>query len=130
MGALDAELVCVSTDLKQPVSAAPGGDDLASVYFCNQRIYSNRIAHHQPPQLEQVSKARPLRCARFRPSAATEKDEAKFQEWLRSMEAKYRSSRGREYPLTFFVHDKRGLQYVLPQVEVYEFVPVEVQTAE
>jgi hypothetical protein len=119
--ALDAELVCVSTDLQQPVSAT-GGDDLASVYFCNQRIYSRRIAHRLPPQLEQVSKDRPLRCARFRPSVCTEQDEAKFQEWLHSMDAKYRLVARERYPLTFFVHESE-LQCV-DQVEMYEFVPL------
>ncbi len=125
--ALGAELVCVSTDCKQPVSSAPGGDDLASVYFCNQRIYSRRHAQCLPPQFEQVSQDRPLRCARFRPAAATEQDEARFQQWLRSMEAKYRLVAREKYPLTFFVHEHE-LQYI-DQVEMYEFVPVEQRMA-
>jgi 4-amino-4-deoxy-L-arabinose transferase-like glycosyltransferase len=120
--ALDAELACVSTDWKQPVSSA-GGDDLASVYFCNQRIYSRRHAQRLPLQIEQVSKDRPLRCARFRPSAVTEQDEIQFQEWLRSMEAKYRLVAREKYPLTFFVHEHE-LQCI-DQVEMYEFVPFE-----
>ena len=70
--ALDAELVCVSSDCGLPVSSAPGGDDLASVYFCNQRIYSSRLAHRLPPKLDQVAQDHPLRYARFRPSTATE----------------------------------------------------------
>ncbi len=125
--ALDAELVCVSTDCNQPVSSAPGGDELASVYFCNQRIYSRRHAQHLSPQLERVSKDRPLRCARFRPAAATEEDEAKFKDWLRSMEAKYRLVARESYPLTFFVHEHE-LQYI-DQVEMYEFVPVDERVA-
>ena len=120
---LGAELVCVSSDLKQPVSAAPGGDDLASVYFCNQRIYSRRLAQHQPPQLQQLSVEHPLRCARFRPSTVTDQDEARFQDWLRSMEAKYRLVGREKYPLTFFVQE-RTLKCV-DQVEMYEFVPME-----
>ena len=72
-------------------------------------------------------KDRPLRCARFRPAAATEQDEARFQEWLRSMEAKYRLVAREKYPLTFFVHEHE-LQYI-DQVEMYEFVPVEARTA-
>ena len=125
--ALDAELVCVSTDCKEPVSSAPGGDELASVYFCNQRIYSYRHAHRLPPQLDHVSKDRPLRCARFRPAAATEQDDARFKAWLRSMNAKYRLVAREKYPLTFFVHE-RELQYI-DQVEMYEFVPVEERLA-
>ncbi len=126
--ALDAELVCVSTDCKQPVSSVPGGDDLASVYFCNQRIYSNRHARRLPPQLERISKDRPLRCTRFRPAATTEQDEARFEEWLRTMEAKYRLVAREKYPLTFFVRE-RELQYI-DQVELYEFVPIEEHVAD
>jgi len=119
--ALDAELVCLSTDCKEPVSSVPGGDELASVYFCNQRIYSRRHALRRPPQLGQVSQDHPLRCARFRPSDATEEDEARFHQWLSSMEAKYRLVAREKYPLTFFVHEHE-LQFV-DHVEMYEFVP-------
>ena len=125
--ALDAELVCVSNDCGLPVSSAPGGDDLASVYFCNQRIYSSRLAHGLPPKLDQVSKDHPLRYARFRPSAATEQDDASFQAWLLTTEAKYRLVSREKYPLTFFVHEHE-LQYI-DQVEMYEFVPVEQRMA-
>ena len=96
--ALGAELVCVSTDCKQPVSSAPGGDDLASVYFCNQRIYSRRHAQCLPPQFEQVSQDRPLRCARFRPAAATEQDEARFQHGSARWKPSIASSPGRNIP--------------------------------
>jgi hypothetical protein len=126
--ALSAELVCTSTDFKQPLSSTPGGDDLASVYFCNQRIYSSRHARCLPPQLGQVSPDRPLRCARFRPATVTEQDEAGFQEWLGSMQAKYRLVAREKYPLAFFVHEHE-LQYV-DQVELYEFVPVEQVAAD
>ena len=83
--ALDAELVCVSSDCRQPVSAAPGGDDLASVYFCNQRIYSRRHARHLPPQLERVTQDRPLRCAasvpRLRPRRMRPNSRIGFARW-------------------------------------------------
>ena len=69
----------------------------------------------------------PLALARFRPAAATEQDEARFQAWLRSMEAKYRLVAREKYPLTFFVHEHE-LQYI-DQVEMYEFVPVEERLA-
>jgi 4-amino-4-deoxy-L-arabinose transferase-like glycosyltransferase len=126
--ALDAELVCVSTDYHVPAAAALDGDALASVYFCNQQIYSRRHARHLPPQIERVSENRPLRCARFRPATATAQDEATFLEWLHSMEAKYRLVAREKYPLAFFVHEHE-LQYV-DQVELYEFVPVEERLAE
>ena len=126
--ALDAELVCVSSDLKQPVSSAPGGDDLASVYFCNQRIYSRRHARQPAAATRSGLRRRPLRCARFRPSSATDRDEAQFQQWLQSMESKYRLVARERYPLTFFVHE-RELKYV-DQVEMYEFVPIQEHLAE
>ena len=126
--ALNAELLCVSSDCKLPVSEASLGDELAAVYFCNQRIYSRRHARHLPPQLEQVSQDRPLRCARLRHSATTPQDEAQFQDWLRTMEAKYRLVGQEKYPLTFFVHENE-LQYV-DQVELYEFLPSQSRMAE
>ena len=126
--ALDAELVCVSSDWKLPISSVPDGNELASVYFCNQRIYSRRHARCLPPQIEHVSKDHPLRCARFRPKAATERDEAKFQEWLRSMEGKYRLVAREKYPLTFFVHEHE--LKCIDQVEMYEFVPAERSVAD
>jgi hypothetical protein len=126
--AVDAELVCVNTDYQQPICTAPERDDLTSVYFCNQRIYSPRLARRLPPQLDKVSKDRPLRCARFRPAIASGDDEVQFQEWLRGMETKYRLVAREKYPLAFFTHE-RDLQFV-DQVEVYEFVPVAERLAE
>jgi hypothetical protein len=126
--AIDAELVCVTTDLKQPVSSTPGGDDLASIYFCNQRIYSPRHARCLPPKLEQVSRDHPLRCVRFRLAATNSKEEADFQQWLCLMEAQYCLVAREKYPVTFFVHE-RELQYV-DQVEMYEFVPAEERVAD
>ncbi len=118
--AINAELVDVTTDLKFPVSLPPNDDGLASVYFCNQRIYSDRLAKRQAADIEHCSTDKPLRCARFRPSATTDKDDAKFQDWLKAMQSKYQLVAAERYPLTFFVHEKE-LQFV-DRVEVYEFV--------
>ena len=126
--AQDAELLCVSTDCKLPLSVAPNADVLGSVYYCNQRIYSRRHAKGLPPQLEQVSQDRPLRCARLRHSVTTAQDEAQFQDWLRSMEAQYRLVAQENYPLTFFVHENE-LKFV-DQVELYEFVPAGPRVAD
>ena len=47
--AQDAELVCLWTDLHERFYAPPEGDDTGFVYYCNQRIYSPRLAKGEPP---------------------------------------------------------------------------------
>jgi 4-amino-4-deoxy-L-arabinose transferase-like glycosyltransferase len=120
--AWDAELVCLQNDLHRRFYSPPEGDDLASIYFCNQRIYSDRLAKREPPRLDRVSKARPLRCARFRPACTTEADEAEFRQWLKSMESQYQLVSQEAYPISFW---NRGQLYYVDQVEVYGFVPID-----
>ena len=119
--ALDADLICLGADDPRLTPVVAGKDELPAVYFCNQRIYSRPPARCQPPQPDQISKDHPLRRARLRHYKTTAEDEARFQEWLRSMGAKYRLVATERYPLTFFVHESE-LQYI-DQVELYEFVP-------
>ena len=116
--AQDAELVCYVNDMH----GKKVDSDLASIHYCNQRIYSARLANRKPPQLDLVSKNHPLRVVRFRASADSQADEAEFRRWLESQEAKYRFVRRENFPMTFWV--KRKLICV-DQVELYEFVPVE-----
>ncbi len=121
--AQDAELACYVHDMHGKKT----GGDLASVYYCNQRIYLDRLAKRQSPRLDQVSKNHPLRVARFHPAATTEADEAEFRRWLESQEAKYRLVARESFPMTFWVKQERKC---VDQVEVYEFVPVEQQVAD
>ena len=119
-----AELVCLLNDLHQRFCSPPRGasvaDALSSVYYCNQRIYSARLAQGKPAQLDRVSASRPLRCVRFRPSATTDRDEAAFGEWLKTMQSRYRLVAQEKYPVSFWVNDDlKCIDYV----ELYEFVP-------
>ncbi len=120
--AQDAELACYVNDMH----GKKVDSDLASIYYCNQRIYSARLAKRKPLQLDQVSKNHPLRVVRFHASTDSEADEAEFGHWLKSQEAKYGFVRRENFPMTFWV--KRKLICV-DQVELYEFVPVEDHVA-
>ena len=62
----DSELVCLETDWKKDLSPGTYTWGWSSLYLCNQRIYSPRHARGEPPHLERVSAARPLRCVLFR----------------------------------------------------------------
>ena len=121
----DGELVCLKHDFGGRVFyCRPEGDDLASIFYCNQRIYWPRLARGEKPQWKNISKTRPLRCVRFRPSITTPRDEEDFQAWLRAtMTARKLELVGREaYPISFWVGD----EFVcVNEAEVYEFAPRE-----
>ena len=119
-----AELVCLWNDLHQRFYSPPRGagfaDALSSVYYCNQRIYSARLAQGKPAQLDRVSASRPLRCVRFRPSVTTSRDEAAFGQWLKTMKSRYRLVAQERYPMSLWVNnDLKCIDYVV----LYEFVP-------
>jgi hypothetical protein len=118
---LDAELVCLREDMHERFCAPAQDDSLACVYYCNERIYSERIARREPAQLDRVSRARPLRCVRFRPERTSESDEAAFRQWLRSQEANYELVARDTYPLSF--RGRHREIWCVDQVEMYEFVP-------
>jgi hypothetical protein len=121
-----AELVCLRNDLHRQFHPAPRGSDyadaLASVYYCNQRIYSPRLAQGKPAQVDSISASRPLRCVRFHPAATTSGDEAAFGQWLKTMESRYRLAGQEKHPMMLWVNkDLKCVDYV----ELYEFVPNE-----
>ena len=61
-----------------------------------------------------------MHCVRFRPSATTDRDEAAFGEWLKTMQSRYRLVAQEKYPVSFWVNDDlKCIDYV----ELYEFVP-------
>jgi 4-amino-4-deoxy-L-arabinose transferase-like glycosyltransferase len=115
-----AELVCLQNDLHQRFYWPSEGDTLASVYYCNQRIYSARLASGKPAQLDRVSANRPLRCVRFRPFNTTDRDETAFGRWLNTMQSQYRLVAQERYPMSFWVNDELSC---IDYVELYEFVP-------
>jgi len=118
-----AELACYANDM----GGKKRKGNLASIYYCNQRIYSARLAKKEPLQLDRVSKNHPLRVARFHASGEPAADEAEFRRWLESKVAEYQLVGRESFPMTFWV--QRELRTV-DQVELYEFVPVEQRVAE
>lgn len=121
-----AELVCLWNDLHQRFYTLPHGSDfevaLSSVYDCNQRIYSARLAQGKPAQLDRVSANWPLRCVRYRPSFTTARDEAAFGEWLKTMKSRYRLVAQESYPMSLWVNDDLKCR---DHVMLYEFVPID-----
>jgi hypothetical protein len=119
--ALDAEVMCLRNDLGQCFYSPREGDDLASVYYCNQRIYSPRHGRKDPASLERLSPLRPLRCVRFRPASTTSEDEAGFQHWLSDTQSRFRLATMERHPMPF-ISKERQVDY-LDSVEVYDLVP-------
>ncbi len=119
--AQDAEMVCLREDMHERFYSPAQGDSLACVYYCNERIYSERLARRQPAEPDRVSRSRPLRCVRFRPDCTTESDEAAFRQWLRSQQTRYELVARDTYPLSF--RGRHREVWCVDQVEVYEFVP-------
>jgi len=120
--ALDAELVCLKTDLAEEFYPwHPLGDDSA-MYLCNQRIYSQRHARHEPPCLDRTSASRPLRCVRFW-STRHQQDDAAWEQWLAQMHRRYALSGRERYP--FPIRTRDGRVAYTQVVEVYEFVPAD-----
>ena len=116
----DGELVCMKTDLDETFSQETFDSGHSSVFLCNQRIYFDRIAAGLPPQLDRVSRDRPLRCAQFR-SPQFDFDEDGLERWLDSMKSRYDLVGYETYPLPVR-HKDRDLIRVC-RVELFEFVP-------
>ncbi len=118
----EGEVACLKTDLNQDF--APGTfRDLgwSAMYLCNQRIYSPRHARRETVQFDQVSEKHPLRCVQFK-AQVYRYDQAAFDHWLASMQAKYELVARDTYPFPCF--DQRGRNLLcLDQVDVFKFVP-------
>ena len=118
-----AELACYVNDMQGKKATS----DLASIYYCNERIYSGRLAKHQPLRLDLVSKDHPLGVARFRPVSATAGDDIEFLHWLESKKSEYRLVGRENFPMSFWVQrDLKCIEFV----ELYEFVPNEPHVAD
>ncbi len=134
--ACGAELVCLQNDWHKYFYTSPRGndraegDDLASIHFCNQRIYRQRSSAVGKPEAwrDRITKTHPLRCVRFNPQVTTDRDEAAFRRWLVSMQSDHQLQLvGREaYPISFWRNEEL---LAVDQVEVYEFVPQESPSA-
>ena len=120
----NAELVCLQNDLHQRLYSPAGGDDLATIFFCNERIYRRPSWAVDKPDAprQPISKTHPLRCVRYKPVGSTPRDEAEFRRWLASMQANQPLQLVRQdaYPISFW---QKGNLVEVAHVEVYEFVP-------
>ena len=117
----ESELVCLETDLKANLSPGSYEHGLASLYLCNQRIYSPRHARGEPPRWDRVSAERPLRCVLFR-STKWERDARPLERWLEGMQDAYRLVTHDRYPAPFYdKSDRRPL--AVDFIEVFKFVP-------
>jgi hypothetical protein len=117
--AIDAELVCARTDLKQPFFKQTYLWRGIAQYLCNQRIYSPR--HQQGgrrPEWESVSTGHPLRCVVFsRPGLS--RDEDSFSGWLAGMQSRFDWV---GYEKNEF-HKPHQHGPDIERIEVFEFVP-------
>jgi len=117
----DGEVACLKTDLDLCFAPNDYQRGLSSMYRCNQRIYSPRIARGEPPQWDRVSDKWPLRCVEYR-SMWRPYDQAAHDRWLTEMQTHY-DLVGRERYL-FAREERKGRPPQEPDcLEVYKFIP-------
>ncbi len=119
----DHEVVCLATDLKRVFSPpdTEWENCLAPQFFCNQRIYSPRLARGEAHDLSRVSRQRPLACVQYWSHMAPY-DQAAFDRWLDGMKQRYELIATERYPMLQDNDDDR-VPEPPDRVEVYEFVP-------
>ena len=117
--AIDAELVCARTDLKQGFFKETYLWRGIAQYFCNQRIYSPHHRHGGGPRdWEAVSTGRPVRCVVFsRPGLS--RDAEAFSGWLADMQSRFEWV---GYEKNDF-HKPHDHGPDIERIEVFEFVP-------
>jgi hypothetical protein len=116
--AINAELICAHTDLKQPFFRHSYLWRGIAQYLCNQRIYSKNHQYGNEPDWDAVSSEHPLRCAVFsRPGLS--RDERAFDQWLNDMQSRF-AWVGYERNEFYKPHD-HGPD--IERIEVYEFIP-------
>ena len=114
------EVVCLEADPKHRFTSDDDPSRTSASYLCNRRIYSPAYARREPPRVDRVSEAWPLRCVRFRSPLLTY-DEGAFAEWMHSMTTCYRLVAEDRYPVKQYYDGKR-LDHI-DYVDVYTFVP-------
>ena len=113
---VDAELVCVRSDLGIPFRPERWSYDAADLYLCYQRIYSARHRNGLPPRWDNVSPSRPLRCVLLNRLPG---DVPGFVAWMQANRHRYALRDVRIYPAFRGTRDEPGQTYV-----VCEFLPV------
>ncbi|MFH1038953.1 MAG: glycosyltransferase family 39 protein [PVC group bacterium] len=118
----DAELVCLKTDLGLDFFPRLFEWGHSARYLCNQRIYSP--AHREGRRgfsPDAVSGEHPLRCVVFSVPECYEpyarRDENRWQEWLASMQGRYRLTGHEKFEVN------AGVESHHECYEVYEFIP-------
>ncbi len=112
---VDAELVCVRTDLGIPFRPDPWTYDAADQYLCLQRIYSRRHQQKRPPDWNKISADRPLRCVLLNRMPT---DVPAFLNWIETHRDRYRLRDVRTYPASRGARAEPAQTYV-----VCEFAP-------
>ena len=92
---VDAELVCVRTDLGISFRPEAWAYDAADQYLCLQRIYSRRHQQRRPPNWDKISAERPLRCVLLNRMPA---EVPAFLDWIETQRDRYRLRDVRTYP--------------------------------
>jgi hypothetical protein len=119
---VDAELVCVRTDLGIPLRPEPWAYDAADQYLCLQRIYSRRHQQKRPPDWDKISADRPLRCVLLNRMPT---DVPAFLNWIETHRDRYRLRDVRTYPASRGSPAEPAQNYI-----VCEFVPAAIVPAE
>ncbi len=112
---VDAEVVCVRSDLGIPFRPTRWAYDGADQYLCYQRIYSRRHREGRKPGWDRISERRPLRCVLL---SRLPDDVPGFRQWIDEHRDRYALKDVRIYPATRGSIVEPSLFYV-----VCDFVP-------
>jgi hypothetical protein len=112
---VDAELLCVRSDLGIPFRSGGWAYDGADQYLCYQRIYSRRHREGLAPKWEAISAKRPLRCVLLSRLPDQVPD---FRRWIEENRDRFTLQEIRTYPATRGSSAEPAFSYV-----VCEFVP-------
>ena len=111
---LDAELVCLHTDLHVDLEPDLWKMGHSAVYLSNQKIYFDRIRRGESPQWNRVSRSRPLRVIAW--TAKADHPPEALNAWLESMQKDYEFIGRRRFPLNLYTKFPVML-------DVFEFFP-------
>ena len=119
---VDAELVCVRTDLGISFRPEAWAYDAADQYLCLQRIYSRRHQQRRPPNWEKISVERPLRCVLLNRMPA---EVPAFLDWIETQRDRYRLRDVRTYPASRGSRAEPAQTYVVCEFTRAASVPAE-----